>query len=76
MTISHICPRNSLTMPSSGTMGINISAPRVITIKPAVKILRLPRSLSSAKRKTPSVMPSDITGKSRFAVWVIRSAVP
>ena len=50
--------------------------PRVMTQSPTEKASARFPCRSAAKRNTASVMSRDTRGMRRFAVWVMRSAVP
>ena len=53
----------------------NSKAPIVVDKIPTENTLFLSAPLSIQKRNTPSANPIEIIGKSRLAVWVIKSAV-
>ena len=60
---------------NKGTIPTKAREPKVMHQNPRLSTLFLSLSLSITKRKTPSAIPTEIMGKSRLAVWVIRSAV-
>ena len=74
--ISQRNPSNCGKSPSSGKMATSSTAPARIVYTPTEKMLRRCSVWSTAKRNTPSVMPRLMSGKSRLAVCVMRSAVP
>ena len=76
MAMSHSTSSNRSADHVSTVTAARTAEPPVITQTPAEKMFLLFFGFPRANLNTPSTIPMEITGNSRFAPCIIKSAVP